>query len=267
MVTQTRRPIWNLSSQRSPRLPNPDLGRDDDKWKLVLTATWRASPNDEGLAAFDTWDKRSKKYNADATREKWAELSRSPPAGGKVRTLFDLADQASPIWREVTPQQREEDPTFRELASTPLRSETPRAGQEAGYQDCDAGCYTRLINPNARGVAADAGQGSLLNIPETTPYYLPVDGAKLVSDLISLIRRYIILSDEQALAVALWAIHSFLFDIAEHTARLRIYSPAKRCGKTTLLKLLGALVRKAVNTDNSRRSIPLDRKSAAVVAD
>lgn len=183
-------------------IPNPDLGRDDDKWNLVVTATWRASPNDAGLAAVVTWDKKSKKYNADAAREKWAELFRSPP-GKAAHTLFDLADQVSPIWREVTPQQREEIERFASLP--PLSYDRQRQGlaKKLGIRTATLDSYARLINPNARGVNADAGQGATLDIPEVTPYYLAVDGAELVADLTTQIRKYIVLSDEQALATAL----------------------------------------------------------------
>ena len=52
---------------------------DWDQWNAVGMATWRATGGSgEGLAAFDTWSKKSPKYNAHTTAQKWAAFFRSP---------------------------------------------------------------------------------------------------------------------------------------------------------------------------------------------
>ncbi|MGI8570392.1 MAG: hypothetical protein ACR2KT_15745, partial [Methylocella sp.] len=94
------------------------------------------------------------------------------------------------------------------------------------------------------------GSGRPLKLDSPDPWPEPVNGAALVSELTSAIRRYVILTENDALAAALWILHTFCFDTFPCTPRLAITSPEKRCGKTTLLDVIAALVPKALSTAN-----------------
>lgn len=74
---------------------------DWDGWNRVGMATWRATGGAaEGFAAFDAWSKKSPKYDACVTAQKWAAYFKSPPTEIGAGTIFHLADQASPTWRQ-----------------------------------------------------------------------------------------------------------------------------------------------------------------------
>src|SRR5262249_59876350 len=67
---------------------------DWDGWNAIGMATWRATAGSaEGFAAFDTWSRKSPKYDAHRTAEKWAALFKSPPTNIGAGTIFYLADQ------------------------------------------------------------------------------------------------------------------------------------------------------------------------------
>lgn len=66
--------------------------------------------------------------------------------------------------------------------------------------------------------------------------------AALLDDVRAFIRRYVVLDDAQADAVALWAAHTHALDAAEATPYLVITSAEKRSGKTRLLEVLELLV-------------------------
>ena len=78
----------------------------------------------------------------------------------------------------------------------------------------------------------------------------PVDGAALIGDLIAEIRRFVVLGDHDALAVALWIIFAHAHDAAFHSPRLAVLSPLHRCGKSTLLRVVGMLVVRKVATSS-----------------
>ena len=86
------------------------------------------------------------------------------------------------------------------------------------------------------------GQGQALTLPEPTPWIEPVDGLELLDGLAAAIQRHVVLETHEAAAVALWAVHTHVFNAGMVTPRLGITSPEKRCGKTTLLDVLGCLV-------------------------
>src|SRR5262249_51233189 len=80
-------------------IPNDDLHWND--WNYVGMATWRATKGaPEGKAASHAGSKKSQKYNAQITDERWAAYFRSPPTQLGAGTIFWLADQAAPGWRQ-----------------------------------------------------------------------------------------------------------------------------------------------------------------------
>jgi Bifunctional DNA primase/polymerase, N-terminal/AAA domain/Primase C terminal 2 (PriCT-2) len=81
-------------------IPNIDLGWDD--WNRIGMATWRATNgNHAGLAAFVEWSKKSAKHNKkDSCSDRWKTYAKCPPTEIGVGTIFFLADQADPDWRD-----------------------------------------------------------------------------------------------------------------------------------------------------------------------
>src|SRR4051794_20684917 len=87
-------------------------------------------------------------------------------------------------------------------------------------------------------------------------------GVELLVNLIGFIRRYVALSQDQTLLIALWIVHTHAFDAADTTAYLNIRSPEKRSGKTRLLETLSLLVARAWLTGRVTSAV-LVRKVAA----
>lgn len=71
--------------------------------------------------------------------------------------------------------------------------------------------------------------------------------AALLGDLVKFVRRYIVLSEEAAVVIALWVIHAHAIEAFDVTPYLSITSPEKRSGKSRLLEVLKLLVPKALH--------------------
>jgi hypothetical protein len=93
-------------------------------------------------------------------------------------------------------------------------------------------------------------QGTELTIDPPVPWTESVEGQTLVDELKSAIKEHVILSDAQAIAIALWVIHTHAWEAAQHFPRLHIDSPTKRCGKTTLLDTIALFVSKPLRTED-----------------
>ncbi len=85
---------------------------------------------------------------------------------------------------------------------------------------------------------------------EPEPWPDPVDGAQLLSDLANTLSHYVLLSEGTAEAIALWIVHTHAHGASQVSPLLCISSPEKRCGKTTLLSILQALVKKPLPASN-----------------
>ena len=87
-------------------------------------------------------------------------------------------------------------------------------------------------------------------MPDIEPWPEPVIGHELIPGLCGQIKRYVVLGEHAALAVALWIVHAHALDAAEHSPRLHIASPEKRCGKSTLLGVIEPMLPRALSVEN-----------------
>jgi hypothetical protein len=85
---------------------------------------------------------------------------------------------------------------------------------------------------------------------EAEPWPESVDGAELLNELAGMFSRHVVLPGHAAEALALWVLHTYAFELREVTAYVGVESPEKRCGKTTLLSVLGQVVNRPVVAAN-----------------
>lgn len=91
-------------------------------------------------------------------------------------------------------------------------------------------------------------QGRTLELPDPDPWPHPVDGAAVLLEVVQQCQRYLFLPRGAPETLALWAAHTHAFAAATASPLLVLLSPEKRCGKTTTLRFLDALVRRPVPT-------------------
>lgn len=101
-----------------------------------------------------------------------------------------------------------------------------------------------------KDAAPEEGVGCRVSCEDPEPWPDRVDGAALADELAGTFERFIVLADGAAEALTLWVLHSHAHAAAFVSPILAISSPEKRCGKTTLLSLLGALVRRPLPVSN-----------------
>ncbi len=93
----------------------------------------------------------------------------------------------------------------------------------------------------ADAIERDVDVGELIANAESIP---PPSTAELLEDVATFLRRFLRLSDHQFDAVALWIAHTYIFDNADCTPYLNVFSAEKRSGKSLFLEILELLVGK-----------------------
>lgn len=91
----------------------------------------------------------------------------------------------------------------------------------------------------------------MTNHDELEAWSAPVDGAILLEDIERIIKRHCILPEHAPAVIALWTLHTWAFETADHSPILALVSPEKRCGKTTTFNVINALVRNPVSAANA----------------
>jgi len=93
-------------------------------------------------------------------------------------------------------------------------------------------------------------QGQALALDDPVPWPEPVDGDGLLVELAGVLKRYVVLPTGGATATSLWSLYTYVHDASPISPYLGIVSPEKRCGKTTLLTVLGQQCLRPVPASN-----------------
>lgn len=67
------------------------------------------------------------------------------------------------------------------------------------------------------------------------------DTSELLETCKQWVKRYVIVSDEQAVILAAWILHTWTYEAAETTPYIHITAPERECGKSRLMETLAAL--------------------------
>lgn len=169
--------------------------------------------------------------------------------------MSDVLEELDQIVQQTSPapppeMSKEERAKVAELAALPKTAYDKRRKGEAKALGWRVSTLDEKVAALRPAPEDDPRQGSEIDLSVLDPWPEVVDGRSLVAGLQDGIQRHVVLSEHQALAVALWVLHSHSLDKAEHSPRLHISSPEKRCGKTVLLSVISALALRPLATEN-----------------
>ncbi len=97
---------------------------------------------------------------------------------------------------------------------------------------------------------APVGELDGLGLADAAPWPDSVDGAELANAVMDVFDRYLSLPKGGAVILTLWTFHTHTFNASTVSPILAITSPVMRCGKTTTIELLRALVARPLATSN-----------------
>jgi Domain of unknown function (DUF3854) len=158
------------------------------------------------------------------------------------KALETLCENAGPLSSVL----RECDLEFVELELSRARLKPVKLAQLA-----------RLLGPPLK-VSAEALKTSIqteseqreAELANPEPWPEPVDGVKLADEIVMVVRCHVVMGQQKANAITLWIFLTYLEAAVDCLPLLAIRSPEKRCGKSTLLDVLGRLVNKSLQSSN-----------------
>src|SRR3974390_1370974 len=112
-------------------------------------------------------------------------------------------------------------------------------------------------NPAAGAVPPQPGSAELdqylrelLAMPPVEPWPEPVDGSRLLDEIVATLTRFVVLPRWAPETLALWVPHTYAYLYRDITTYIGIESPEHRCGKSTLLTVLSKMTHRAVVSSN-----------------
>ena len=104
------------------------------------------------------------------------------------------------------------------------------------------------MGPDAQPAGADEGNDGF---PVIDVWPEPVDLARLLDQIVSVLDAHVLLPPGAARLLAPWVVHTYCIDAATHSPILWVRSPEKSCGKTVLVDLLAAMARRTFTATNA----------------
>ena len=133
----------------------------------------------------------------------------------------------------------------------PIAQETYRDAAIRKLKEIGCSGASRMVSAAmpTRSTESDM-QGTAINLSDPPQWPEEVDGAILIEEIAQTIKRFIVINAESVTSIALWIMLTYTYDCFDVLPLLAILSPVKRCGKTRLVSLLSALVRRPLPTSN-----------------
>lgn len=174
--------------------------------------------------------------------------------------------------REEFEQQAHEPPVDLEAAVAelarlkPLEYERVRDAEAKRLAVRVAALDKEVARARGEAQATEELGGSPLDFQAPEPWEDPVAGGELLAELARLFGRHVVLPEGAATAIALWVAGAWAFDAWRTFPKLALVSPLRRCGKTTALEALAAVVPKplvasAISTSAFFRVVEAHRPS------
>ena len=166
----------------------------------------------------------------------------------------------SPSLSESLPTKKTLEEAIHKLAVLPMQEYKRKSKDAAKILWEDPETLDKLVAERRKQILGDEQSsssganeslaGSQIQLETPVLWHEPVNGPEMMDELLALISKYLHVTEEQAIAIGLWAIHTYAFKDFEITPRLSVQAPTKQCGKTQVLKVLLCICNKPIMSGN-----------------
>lgn len=210
---------------------------------------------------FELWCELSElycpeKFDVGDQRRAWESFTGRE--GGEALTLGTIFDRAKELgwsWPPLKSVECEPEKlaayraTLDALAQKDAATASFEYARVANEFGVPRGEIAKLVQERRKG--KEEKKGGKKPWPIDEPWPDPVDGAALLDELVATIERHAILPEHAPVAIALWILHAHAIDAATHSPILCLMSPEKRCGKTTVAKIVKGLAPRGFHSSNT----------------
>jgi putative DNA primase/helicase len=114
----------------------------------------------------------------------------------------------------------------------------------------EMGVQVKTLDSEVKTARGDVFAPSSMIFLDVTPFPEPVNPADLFNEIAKTIQSFVVLDDEQALAMSLWIAMTWVVDVLKVAPLAIINAPERACGKSQLLDITGFLSNKALPSSN-----------------
>ena len=117
------------------------------------------------------------------------------------------------------------------------------------------GCRTAVLDKAVTAARNEPDETNSLPFPEVEQHPEPIYPAQLLDEIVVVIRRYIVLDVQLAIAAALWVALTWFADVVSIATLAIINAPEKACAKTLFQTLLAHMAYRPLSAANATTSV------------
>jgi len=140
------------------------------------------------------------------------------------------------------------DNTVKKLAALPVVEYEQIRKKEAKLLNIRVSTLDDEVEAARKNISKQDSENSIIS--EIDPWPHKVDGNQLLAEIQNTFTRYSIIPDGAEVALPLWVLGTYVFNLFRIFPMIGLVSPEKRCGKSTVLTLLKALCCKSILASN-----------------
>ena len=169
----------------------------------------------------------------------FADISSKPTDFNDLHQLEGLNAVKTQIENATTPKETDTE-AFNRIAKLSLADYDRCREDEAKRLKIRVGTLDAEIQ-KLRPKSGDKLQGGTMNLADLEAWPEAVDGAALLDEIRVTNNRFIVLPTLADVLLAIWELHTYVFECFGYTPYLHVTSPEKECGKSTLGELMNHL--------------------------
>jgi len=202
------------------------IAGDDDCWKKPNTGRMKA-------------ETAAHKNGCKVVFPTFKNASTKPTDFNDLHCLEGLEVVKAQLFDAPTPETQPDDLALvvARLAVLPTLDYEKMREAEAERLGVRVSVLDKEVEATRKGAQSSSGVMAMFKTVEPWPH--PIDGALLLHELVSTIRKFIVCDKETATATALWCAFTWVVDYVQVAPLAVITAPEKRCGKSQLLNLIG----------------------------
>ncbi|PYK96687.1 MAG: hypothetical protein DME19_18900 [Verrucomicrobia bacterium] len=182
------------------------------------------------------------------------DLTNEPTDFNDVRGTQGLAEVKRQIGGADWPKETDGE-MLQRLTAMPLLEYERQRESAAHVLGCRTAILDKLVESKRPKRIGGELAGRTAKLADVGPWDKPVDGDELLAEIVAFYEKYCCLPASGAVALAVWSLLTWCYELFDFAAILAVWSPEHACGKGRVLDVTEKIVRRPFRTSNTSAAV------------
>lgn len=224
-------------------------GEDYENWITVGLALHHQTQGEpEGLELWNSWSQHFSNYAGyEDLEHRWNGFKSYAGKPVTASTIIYLAKQNKAEFKPFKPEPEQAQDIIKQLAELDTLNYHLQRKDKAALIGITPTALDKVVKEAKQDLESSEVDSMMLDID---PHPSEVDGHALANDIYQIIDDHVICDKSVKVATTLWIFFTWVIEASHFAPIAWINAPEKRCGKSTLLTILGRMSKRALSASS-----------------